>query len=174
MSRRPLLHPIGRLAKAQDRMAPGGRVWSESPIPRKFSPRVPMLGEEPALLPCSDPTFDPSGMFGIVAGTPTTATFAPTDAVFGFTSLIIQVRVVAAVSGPVGVRVASILPDPGDPPTDFTPTGWQTVTGPGAGSLTFSAGVDPVASAGTISGWVVEWDVPDAFTSLCSKAADAT
>jgi hypothetical protein len=49
MSRRTLQHPIGRLAKAQQRMAPGGIRWSESPVPRRYSPRVPMLGaaEEP-------------------------------------------------------------------------------------------------------------------------------
>lgn len=64
MSRRPLLHPIGRLAKAQNRMAPGGRVWSESPIPRKFSPRVPMVGDDtpaPGGPTCIDLVADPDG-----------------------------------------------------------------------------------------------------------------
>jgi hypothetical protein len=37
---------IGRLAKAQNRMAPGGLRWSESPVPRKYSPRLPMVGDD--------------------------------------------------------------------------------------------------------------------------------
>ena len=51
MSRRPLLHPIGDMAKAHDRMAPGGMLWSESPIPRGYRPRVPVLGDEPPPAP---------------------------------------------------------------------------------------------------------------------------
>ena len=50
MSRRPLQHPIGRLAKAQNRMSPGGLLWSEAPIPRMFRPVVPMVGEEPEVV----------------------------------------------------------------------------------------------------------------------------
>jgi hypothetical protein len=48
MSRRPLQHPVGRLAKAQNRMAPGGLLWSESPIPRRYSPRLRSSGDPAA------------------------------------------------------------------------------------------------------------------------------
>ena len=47
LSRRPLQHPIEDMVKAHNRMAPGGLLWSESPIPRRFVPRVPAAGEEP-------------------------------------------------------------------------------------------------------------------------------
>ena len=63
MSRRPLLTPVEQLAKAQSRMAPGGLLWSESPIPRRHTPRVPMAGEEPAAPGeiCVDLVVDPDG-----------------------------------------------------------------------------------------------------------------
>lgn len=57
MSRRPLQPPIGRLAKAQNRMAPGGLLWSESPIPRRYTPRGPAIGDDaPEPLP-PEPVF---------------------------------------------------------------------------------------------------------------------
>lgn len=72
MSRRPLLHPVSRLAKAQQRMAPGGLLWSESPIPRRHSPRVQQMGDD-AVLPQFWWKFDEaSGLFtDTVAGSAT-------------------------------------------------------------------------------------------------------
>lgn len=44
MSLRPIDPALGRVARAYDRMAPGGRRWSESPIPRRATRRLPSMG----------------------------------------------------------------------------------------------------------------------------------
>jgi hypothetical protein len=48
-------------------MAPGGLLWSESPIPRSYSPRVPMVGaEEPPVAPT--PTYSRHWKFDDAGG----------------------------------------------------------------------------------------------------------
>ena len=127
MSRRPLAHPIARMVKAQDRMAPGGRVWSESPIPGGYSPRVPMGGEDVAA-PANP--WPPSVWYALaVSTTPTSATWTYDP----HPELITSVRVSHNVVGSGTGRTLRVRADGG---------GWtvtQTLqTTPGSSSLVFT------------------------------------
>lgn len=53
MSRRPLDPPLSGLRRATSRMAPGGRRWSESPIPRVATRRARVMGPAPVEYPAN-------------------------------------------------------------------------------------------------------------------------
>ena len=90
MSRRPPLRP-GRAA----RMAPGGRMWSESPV-RQAYPRVRRVGVTP---PACGPDF-PRVTFGA-----TSAGFTCTEP---FSYVGLSIRVTYTSSGACSARVSSV------------------------------------------------------------------
>ena len=91
----------------------------------------------------------------------TTAHFNCTDP-FGFVALDISVDWTAASA--TRIRIASIDPNPGDPPSgDYTPTAWVSI-GPGSGTTSFIS----IAGGGTINGYTVEWEDSGAVTSTCA------
>lgn len=113
MSLRPIDPKLGRVRRAGQRMAPGGRRWSESPIPRVGKRRLPsvgVLGEAPVFAGYNATTTGdgstltlPSANFGLpeydpVAGDVIVAFIGGID----LSSLTLPAGWVAAASGTVG------------------------------------------------------------------------
>jgi hypothetical protein len=163
MSRRPLLPPVGRLAKAQSRMAPGGMLWSESPIPRRHSPRVPQAGEEPAAACGTE--------YPRTAMTATTATFDVGGVESTFGSLATRFSLVYTSSAECMVRVASIDLVAGSPAA-AVPTPWQTLPAAPSGGVMRIVHF-PFGGDSQYHGWVIEWDAP-VVSDLCSDPATDT
>lgn len=134
-------------------------MWSESPV-RGPEPQVRQMGVAVA---CS-PEFPRTSL------TPLAASFTVSAGAFGFVAL--GFRLAYTSTADVQVRIASIVPAPGDPPTDYTPTPWELLpAAPAGGTHTLIS--TPVAGAGSISGWVVEWDAP-VVSDMCATPRDQT
>lgn len=163
MSRRPLMHPVGRLAKAQNRMAPGGILWSESPIPRRHSPRVPMLGEDTALV-------EPADLVRVYG----------TDAHVGATPGVADVFLNLILSSGSGLLA---LPYPGDAVATVVvadgpitpPSGWTTLGSGLLGStIRWLAAAADSAPAGLSQDFAVPAATGWAFHTWCFTNAPAS
>jgi hypothetical protein len=156
MSSRPRTGPQGRLRQQTARLAPGGRLWSESAV-RRPQPRVVVAGEPG---PACGTTFPRVAL---------TATYADFAGAFGAIGMNFQVTWSTSYVGPFSIRVASITADLTDPPAyDNSPTAWEPCTGPGGATQILPADLDNVAGGGSITGWRIEWDTPGAVTAICS------
>lgn len=111
MSSRPRQPSMARVNKARSRMAPGGLMWSESPIPRPGKRRVRRLGTPP-----TPPTY--------VSGS--TLAFSGTDAAMTSTGLTVgDVMTCVAIT-----KGAAITP----------PSGWVTLVSGAVTDLNYWAG----------------------------------
>ncbi len=78
MTRRPPMPPDGNIRRAHQRMAPGGRLWSESPV-RGPAVRVAAAGDDPPpVAPVLPSVFD-YGQDASTSGTRMAATINPLD-----------------------------------------------------------------------------------------------
>lgn len=136
--------------------------WSESAIPRRATRRVRGVGVPPPPEPlCTNETWVLS------SSTPTSATYVGS---LSFVSCGIAVTYDCVATGAVNLWVEDVIVSGGA--TDATPTDPYEITGPDLGGfVTFY--FDPpgaVGGSGTITGITLNWDVADAFSTLCATA----
>lgn len=144
MSIRPRPQAAQAAERARSRMAPGGRLWSESPIPRVAPRRVRMVGRRSTLVVAGANAYAP----GITAGySEPPATQYMTQAGAGFPELNQGEAVVVLVAG---YALGTIT----------LPTGWTTADSGTIGStplqyvLCWATDADaPVGDALTYSAW---------------------
>jgi hypothetical protein len=157
MSTRPATGPQGRLRQQTARLAPGGRLWSESAV-RRALPRVRAAGVW---------SLCPGGI--LIDSGPTWARYGPaTIGIAGY------VHITGTAAHPGQVWVSAVEPDPANPPAyiDTLPAAALTLpTGPCDVDLPPGPGGNLVG-AGRVLWWRVDWDTPGMFSALCSTMVE--
>jgi hypothetical protein len=156
VSRRPPLQPEEVTPLGMSRIAPGGRLWSESPVRRPY-PRVRQMGSAKTN-PCG-PDYPRTAL------TSTRATF---EVGAGSASVsrtwLVNCNYMSSVD--CMVRVLSLDASGGTMPT--MPSGWIPAPAAPDGAWVGLDIFEELAGSIDVAGWVIEWDDSGAMTGICS------
>jgi hypothetical protein len=157
MSSRPATGPEGRLRQQTARLAPGGRLWSESAV-RRALPRVRAAGVW---------SLCPGGI--LIDSGPTWARYGPvTVGIAGY------VHVTGTATAAGSLWVAAVEPDPGNPAPVLIPLPADPIV-LSPSSLDFDLPPGPggnLVGAGRVLWWRLEWNTPGMFSALCSTMVE--
>ena len=166
MSRRAPMNAMGGRFKLQrDRMAPSGRLWSESPVNSRWTTEAGVLEEYGYGTPACGPNWWRDSL------TSTSAHFSyfnPDG--YRITGTTVGFEWVAGVATTIQWRLVSLDPLPSDPPSTaaYVPTPWVSVNGATGSGWSDWYGYVAEPYVGYTLGFTIEWDVSGGFTDICA------